>query len=161
MAFIDDFLPLPTRPLVNSTFSYRTDVVQDSEFKEQRILKRSEYRLEIDLSDVTFTEAEMLTFLNFFRTQVRGKLNTFRVKCPVEFATTKDPKLLDDTGLIYSYGRLIPLATSVENPFNPGLGSVFAQYQAIKVYEKHNYQKTLGVETPRCDCVYVKQLKTF
>ncbi|MGK7939324.1 MAG: GNAT family N-acetyltransferase [Crocosphaera sp.] len=28
--------------------------------------------------------------------------------------------------------------------------------EAIKLYEKHNYQQSVGVETPRCDCVYFK-----
>ena len=30
--------------------------------------------------------------------------------------------------------------------------------EAIRLYEKHNYQPSVGVETPRCDCVYVKNL---
>lgn len=30
--------------------------------------------------------------------------------------------------------------------------------EAIQLYEKYNYQQSIGVETPRCDRVYVKYL---
>lgn len=128
MAFINDYLPLPTKPLINSTFSYRTNVLINSELKEQRIPYNSEYRLLLDLSDVTFTETELNTFITFYRTNLKGKLNTFKIRHPFENTTTLDPFQLDEAGAMFSYGRAVYIGTDPDTPGNH-------LFRVFKVYE--------------------------
>ena len=131
MAFINDYLPLPTKPLINSTFTYKTNVLMNSELKEQRIPVNSEYRLVVDLSDVTFTETELTTFITFYRDNLKGKLNTFKLRHPFENTTTLGPFQLDEAGTMFSYGRAVYIGT------DPDIGGNHL-FRVFKVYEYRN-----------------------
>lgn len=138
MAFIDSQPPLPTFPSVTTTLEFDTMVLMDAGHKEQRYPRLTEYLATLDLSDVTFTEDELDTFITFFQT-VRGKLNTFRYTLPCDrFAQSRNISLreldhhLAVNGDVISFGAAVPV-------FGDGqlqiADATTTTYQLLKVYQ--------------------------
>lgn len=138
MAFIDAYLPLPTEPIITSTFTFDSQVLKNGAAKEQRYNRLTEWYSTYSLSDVTFTEAELETFINFWQA-LGGKRDSFRFTNPLEnfaqsiFFNYRNLDSHMDYFYSYSHGAAIPVdANGLVEPID-GV-TLYTRWQLVKVY---------------------------
>ncbi len=140
MAFVDSFLPLPTQPSIQTTFTYDTQVLKNGVAAEQRFNRLTEWYSTHQLSDVTFTEDQLDTFVTYWRTTLGGKENTFRFTVPLErFAQSLAlgfrglDSHIANNGTVYTYGALV--AVDANDQVVDVTSGPFTRWQLVKVYE--------------------------